>query len=259
MARRLTVVSGGSQGIGRAIALTLAAQGDMVVVSGRNQPALDTVVAEIHQAGGEAFGRAADVRHEKEIEALFGDVTDRFGDVEILVTCAVKSRVAGFMELTDEDWLTHYDTKVMGAVRCIRQVIPGMKRRGWGRIVNLAGTTARTCARGRMTNGMTNAAITNVSKHLAEEFAEAGILVNTVHPGYTDTPRLDMIVDRTATRENLDLEEARDLLRSAIPTRKFTHPNEIAELVAFLCSDRNASITGQTLAVDGGLASAVAY
>ena len=231
----------------------------MVVVSGRNQPALDAVVAEIHEAGGQAFARAADVRDAEAIGALFEDVTNRYDDVDVLVTCAVKSRVAGFLELTDEDWLTHYETKVMGAVRCIRQAIPGMRRKGWGRIVNLAGTTARTCARGRMTNGMTNAAITNVSKHLAEEFAEAGILVNTVHPGYTDTPRLDMIVDRTAAREGLDLEHARDLLLNAVPTRRFTQPNEIAELVAFLCSELNQSITGQVLAVDGGLATAVTY
>lgn len=259
MPQRLAVVSGGSQGIGRAIALTLASRGDLVVVSGRNGHALNAVVAEIHDAGGQAFARSADVRDAEEIEGLFEDVTSRYGDVDILVTCAVKSRVAGFLELTDEDWLTHYETKVMGAVRCIRQAIPGMRRQSWGRIVNLAGTTARTCAQGRMTNGMTNAAITNVSKHLAEEFAETGILVNTVHPGYTDTPRLDMIVERTAAREDLDLERARGLLRSAIPTQRFTQPNEIADLVAFLCSEHNQSITGQALAVDGGLATAVTY
>jgi 3-oxoacyl-[acyl-carrier protein] reductase len=259
MPGRIAVVSGGGQGIGRAVALTLAARGDTVIVSARTKETLESVVAEIRQTGGRAYARSADVRRMSEVEALFDDVSGRYGDVGIVVTCAVKSRVAGFMELTDEDWMTHYETKVLGAIRCIREAIPAMRRQRWGRIVNLAGTTARSCAPGRMTNGMTNAAITNISKHLADEFADEGILVNTVHPGYTATPRLDMIVERTATREGLSVEQARDLLRNAIPTQQFTQAAEIANLVAFLCSEDNHSITGQTLAVDGGLARAVTY
>lgn len=257
--RRTAVVTGGGQGIGRAVALALAARGDIVVVCGRTPETLQSVVDQIEVAGGKGFARPTDVRSAQEVEALFDEVASRYGDVGILVTCAVKSQVAGFLELTDDDWVAHYETKVLGAIRCIRQVIPAMRHQRWGRIVNLAGTSARTSARGRMTNGMTNAAITNVSKHLSEEFADDGILVNTVHPGFTETPRLDMIVQRTAAREGISVDQARDRLQSGIPTGRFTRPEEIADLVAFLCSERNQSITGQALAVDGGLAGAVTY
>lgn len=255
----LAVVTGGGQGIGRAVAHALAARGDFVVVTGRTEATLQAVAGEVADAQGQAAAVTADVRSADEVAALFRQVRERHGDVDILVTCAVQSRVAPFLELTDEDWIAHYETKVIGAVRCIREVLPAMCARGWGRIVNLAGTTARSPGRGRMTNGMTNAAIANIGKHLSDEFADHDVLVNTVHPGFTETPRLDMIVERVAARDDLTTERAREQLQDTIPTGRFVAPEEIADLVAYLCSERNRSITGQVLAVDGGMASAVTY
>jgi len=256
---RTAVVTGGGQGIGRAVALALGARGDAVVVCGRTEETLQSVVDEIHQSGGRALALVADMRSAESVEALFAEVFSRYDAVGVLVTCAVKSRVAGFMELSDEDWLGHYETKVLGAVRCIRQVVPGMSRQGWGRIVNLGGTSARSVADGRITNGMTNAAITNIGRHLAQEFAGQGILVNTVHPGYTQTPRLTMIVDRMATDAAVSFDEAQQSLEASIGTGRFIQPCEIADLILFLCSDSNRSITGQALAVDGGLGRAITY
>jgi 3-oxoacyl-[acyl-carrier protein] reductase len=257
--RRLGVVTGGGQGIGRAVARTLAARGDAVVLVGRTPETLDTVVREIASSGGDATAVVADVRRGDDVRALFDHVRRTYGDADVLVTCAVQSRVARFLELTDEDWRGHFETKVLGAVRCMREVVPAMARQGWGRIVNLAGTTARAAGPGRMTNGMTNAAIANIGKHVADEFADRDVLVNTVHPGFTDTPRLDMIVERVAVRDGIAADEARDRLRAEIPTGRFVAAEEIADLVAYLCSENNRSITGQVVAVDGGMAGAVTY
>lgn len=256
---RLAVVTGASQGIGRAVALALAARGDTVVVVSRTQETLQLVVDDVLAEGGLAHPVVADIRSGSQVASLFSDVRSRHGDVDVLVTCAVQSRIAGFLELRDDDWVAHYETKVLGAVRCMREVIPAMSHRGWGRIVNLAGTTARMTGRGRATNGMTNAAIINIGKHVSEEFAHRGILINTVHPGFTETPRLDMIVGRIAHREDISLAEAADRMRNTIPTGRFIDPEEIADLVAYLCSDYNRSITGQVVAIDGGMAGAVTY
>lgn len=258
-AGHVAVVTGGGQGIGRAVTHALAARGGVVVVAGRTVDHLDAVVREVTAGGGHASGVPADVRRPDDVSALFARVRYLHGDPDVLVTCAVQSRVGGFLDLTDEDWVGHFETKVLGAVRCIREVVPAMSRRGWGRIVNVAGTTARSVARGRITNGMTNAAIANIGKHLSEEFAHRDVLVNTVHPGLTETPRLDMIVERVAAREGVSTSEARDRLRHDVPTGRFVAPEEIADLVAYLCSEQNRSITGQAVAVDGGMAGAVTY
>lgn len=258
-APRVAVVTGGGQGIGRAVVQSLAARGDAVVVAGRTREKIEAVTGEVVAAGGEAHPAVVDVRSASSVAALFAEVRERYGEVHVLVTCAVQSRVAGFLDLTEEDWVGHYETKVLGAVRCLREVLPAMSQRGWGRIVNLAGTTARAPGSGRMTNGMTNAAIANIGKHLSDEFAHRDILVNTVHPGFTETPRLDMIVERRAELQGTTQETARRQLCEEIPTGRFVRPEEIADLVAFLCSERNRSITGQAVAVDGGLAGAVAY
>lgn len=256
---RVAVVTGAGQGIGRAIALALAARGDTVVVAGRTWESLKAVVDDAVAEGRQAYAVVADMRIGGQVESLFSEVRERYGDVDVLVTCAVQSRVASFLELRDEDWMAHYETKVLGAVRCMREVIPAMSERGWGRIVNLAGTTARMTGHGRATNGMTNAAITNISKHVSEEFAHRDILVNTVHPGFTQTPRLDMILGSVADREGIDLEAAADRMRGTIPTGRFIGPGEVADLVVYLCSDQNRSITGQVVAVDGGMAGSVTY
>ena len=256
---RTALVTGASGGIGRAVALALAARGDNVVVCGRTIQSLRLVLAEVEQAGGHGLAVQVDVRNAATVDSLFEEARANFGTVDILVTCAVKSRVAGFLELTDDDWLTHYETKVLGAVRCIRQVLPLMAQQQWGRIVNLAGTSARSSAVRRMTNGMTNAALTNISKNLAEEYADQGVLINTIHPGFTDSSRLDMIIGSNAIEQNVSKLKARAQLQQQIPTGRFVQPAEIADLVSFLCSELNQSITGQVLAVDGGLSSSVTY
>ena len=257
--KRTAIVTGGGQGIGRSVALALAARGDAVVVSGRSIKPLESVAREIRARGGEAHAHPADVRNGEAVNSLFDETAKRYGIVEIIVTCAVQSRVSDFTELSDEDWINHFDTKVLGTVRCVRRAIPQMSQRGWGRIVILAGTSARKPARGRITNGATNAAVTNLGKYLAQQYAEFGILINTVHPGLTDTPRLSMLVESIATERNITVEEAKAFLGQSVPTKQLINPDEIADLIEFLCSNKNKSITGQTIAVDGGLADAVTY
>ena len=145
------------------------------------------------------------------------------GGVDILINNAVNSTAAPFMELADEDWLNHINVKVMGYVRCSREVIPHMQQRGGGRIINIGGMAARSANRLTNSNGVTNSAVSNIAKNLSDALAGDGILVNCIHPGTTRTPRQTMVLERQAKDANITnraVAEALISLVSSLGTRK---------------------------------------
>jgi len=256
---RVALVTGGSKGIGRAVASAFVAEGAKVALCARGQADLDRAAAELRAQGGEVMTVVADMTHPDDIAAFAAAVEQRHGRIDILVNNAVASTQGGFSALSEEEWKHHIDVKLMGYVRMARNVLPAMQRAKWGRIVNMAGMTARIVTEYRMTNGVTNAAVTNFAKHLAEQVGRDGITVNAVHPGYTWTPRLEGALKRWAELDNLPLEEVHALRRREIPIGRFIDPTDIANLVVFLCSDAASAITGQAIAVDGGSGRGINY
>ena len=256
---KLVLVTGGSRGIGKAIALMLADQGADLIICGRNQDTLNSAVEDIKLKGGQAWGFQADVSKSNEIEMLFQKVSTIGRGVSILVNNAVTSTSARFDELTDEEFVYHIEVKLMAYIRVARIALEQMKKAGNGRIVNIGGMTARIVAPLRMTNGVTNAGVANFTKQFANYAAQFSVNVNCVHPGYTATDRIMQIFKREAQEADTDLNAVLKKRTADIPLGKLIEPEDIASAVLFFCSPLSKMITGQCIAVDGGSGEAIAY
>lgn len=256
---KMALVTGGSRGIGRAVALTLAGHGVNIAICGRTQESLDTACAEIEAEGVKAWGFRADVSKHEEVEALVADVAEAAGGIDVLVNNAVTSTSAPFDELTDNEFRYHIDVKLMAYIRIARLVLPHMIPRGGGRIVNVGGMTARIVAPLRMTNGVTNAGVANFTKQFSGYTAQHDITVNCVHPGYTATERVTQIFEKEAEEADMDLGQVIAKRTGDIPLGKLIQPEDIANAVLFFCSPLAGMVTGQCIAVDGGSGEAVIY
>ena len=256
---KLVLVTGGSRGIGKAIALMLADQGADLIICGRNRDTLNSAVEDIKLKGGQAWGFQADVSKSNEIEMLFQKVSTIGRGVSILVNNAVTSTSARFDELTDEEFVYHIEVKLMAYIRVARIALEQMKKAGNGRIVNIGGMTARIVAPLRMTNGVTNAGVANFTKQFANYAAQFSVNVNCVHPGYTATDRIMQIFKREAQESGTDLNAVLKKRTADIPLGKLIEPEDIASAVLFFCSPLSKMITGQCIAVDGGSGEAISY
>jgi NAD(P)-dependent dehydrogenase (short-subunit alcohol dehydrogenase family) len=251
---KVAIVTGGSQGIGKAIAMQLAVEGVSTVIAARNFAKLDQAAAEIQSASnGQVLPVQADTCDAEGVRHLVATAVGSFGGVDILVNNAAGSGSGAFSELTDKDWLHHLDVKLLGYVRCAREVMPHMKQKRWGRIVNIGGEAAR--GSGGYASGAANSAVVNFSKKFSDEVAEYGITVNAIHPGSTRTQRRE----HAASRKGITLD---DLVREQvkrIPIGRLIEPEEIAYAVLYLVSAKAAAVTGQVLGVDGGSTRGIYY
>lgn len=251
---KIAIVTGGSQGIGKAVAAGLAAEGVRTVICARNFANLKQAAAEIVSATkGEVLPLQADVTSLDQVKKLVADAVGAFGGVDILVNNAAGSGSGPFVELTDEDWLHHFNVKLVGYVRCAREVMPHMKQKRWGRIVNIGGEAAR--GNGGYASGATNSAVVNFTKKLSDELAEFSITVNAIHPGSTRTQRRE----HAAARKGITLDELVQEQIKRIPIGRLIEPEEIASTVLYFVSTRAAAITGQVLGVDGGSTRGIYY
>ena len=257
---KISIVTGGSKGIGRSIAMALAREGSDVAICARGMEELEDAAAEIRaKTGRKVLAVRADMSDLGDIKNLVSSTVAELGGVDILINNAVNSVAAPFMELADEDWLNHIHVKVMGYVRCSREAIPHMINRGGGRIINIGGMAARSAGSLTNSNGVTNSAVSNIAKNLSDQVAKDGILVNCIHPGTTRTPRQDMVLERQAQDANVSVEEAERRAVARIPIGRMVEPEDIADLVLFLVSARATAITGQTIAVEGGAGRGIHY
>ena len=257
---KISIVTGGSKGIGRTTALALAQEGSDVAICARGVEELEAAAAEIRdQTGRKVLAIRADMRNLDDIKKMVSTTVAELGGVDILINNAVNSVAAPFMELKDEDWLNHINVKVMGYVRCSRETIPHMIKRGGGRIINIGGMAARSANILTNSNGATNSAVSNIAKNLSDQVAKDGILVNCIHPGTTRTPRQDMMLERQAMQGDFSIEEAERRAVAGIPIGRMVEPEDISDLVLFLVSDRASAITGQTIAVEGGAGRGIHY
>jgi 3-oxoacyl-[acyl-carrier protein] reductase len=256
---RVALVTGGSRGIGKATALALAEQGVDVAICGRTKETLDETLAEIKTHGVRAWAFEADVSRLEDIQRFVREASDAAGHVDILINNAVTSLSAPFDEQTDEDWQYHINVKLMAYIRCAREVLPFMRKKKWGRIVNIGGMTARITAPLRVTNGIVNAGVSNFTKSLSGQVGAQNITVNCVHPGFTATERMMGNFDRRARDAGVGRDDIAAETIAAIPMGRLVDPKDLAATVLYFCSPLADMVTGQSIAVDGGSGESVPY
>ena len=257
---RVALVTGGGRGIGRAVATALAGQGADVAICGRTRETLEEAAAAIAAAHGvRVWPIVADVTRLGDIQDFVRQASDAAGRIDILVNNAVSSLSAPFEEQTDDHWRHHIDVKLMAYIRCAREVMAHMEARRWGRIVNIAGMTARIVAPLRITNGVVNAGVSNFTKQLSGQVARHNVTVNCIHPGYTATERMTAAFERRAQDAGVSVGEITAESIAEIPLGRLIRPEDIACAVLFFCSPLADIVTGQCIAVDGGSGTAIAY
>jgi NAD(P)-dependent dehydrogenase (short-subunit alcohol dehydrogenase family) len=249
---RIAIITGGSDGLGRATAERLASEGCKVVICARRQDHLRRVASDIaERTGADVLGVRADVSLAADIERLVETASGHFGGVDILINNAGQSAAAGLEEVDDAAWRADIDLKLMAAVRTCRCVVPIMRARGAGAIVNATIVGGKTPPAKVLPTTVTRAAGINLTKSLANEFAGDGIRVNAVCIGLLKSQQWVRLAG------NDDVEELYGRLAETVPLKRVGEAEEYADLVAFLVSDRAAYITGTAVNIDGGLSAAV--
>ncbi|MGN0838942.1 MAG: 3-oxoacyl-[acyl-carrier-protein] reductase [Pyramidobacter sp.] len=240
---RVALVTGAGRGIGRAIAARLARDGYAVAVNYRSSAeAAQSLVDEITAAGGTARAFAGDVSREDDVKALFAAVKEAMGPVEVLVNNAGCTKDGLLMRMKDEDWQTVLDADLKSVFLCTREAIRGMVRARWGRIINVSSVVGITGNPGQANYGAAKAGVIGFSKCTAREYAAKGITVNCVAPGFIDTDMTKVLPDA-----------AKAGILAAIPEGAQGRPEDVANAVSFFAQESSSYITGQVLAVDGGM------
>ena len=250
---KVALVSGASKGLGRAIAQALADENaSLVICSRRETPLFAARDAIASSSGAEVLAVTADVSRQKDVENAVQAGLDHFGKVDILVTNAGGPPSATFENLTPEMWDAAVQLTLMSVVRLCAALVPGMKERQWGRVINVTSIAVKQPVAGLMLSNSVRSAVTGFARTLANEVAPFGVTVNNVLPGYTQTERVEELATAAAARDGTSAEAARSRWEAEIPMRRLGKPEELAALVAFLASDRASYITGSSIAVDGG-------
>jgi 3-oxoacyl-[acyl-carrier protein] reductase len=250
---RVALVAGSSRGLGRAIAEELAREGCAVVMCARDAAAIQSAAREIaNEIGGDTLGVAANLTDPGEVERLLRTAHDRFGRIDVLVTNTGGPPAGPFEAHSPEAWHAAIAQNLESVLNLVRGVLPQMKQRQWGRIVNVTSIAVKQPVDGLILSNSVRAAVTGFARTLANEVAAHGITVNNVMPGYTRTERLVHLAEHNAQTRGTDTAEAYAAWEREIPMRRLGEPRELAALVAFLVSERAAYITGTSIPVDGG-------
>src|SRR4030095_3072972 len=250
---KVALVAAGSRGLGRAVAEELAAEGASLLLCARDAQVLaETAAAIAESSGAHVLAVPADVTVNDDIKRLVEAGIERFGQIDILVTNAGGPPAGTFDQLTREQWDDAIRLTLLSAVELARQVLPGMKERRWGRIINITSIAVKQPVDGLLLSNSLRAGLTGFARTLANEVAAEGITVNNVMPGYTRTERLVELLEFLGQKQGTSIEEVRGTWEKEIPMGRLGEPRELAALATFLVSERASYITGTSLQVDGG-------
>lgn len=249
----MALVTASSRGLGRAIAEELAGEGAAVVMCARDPDALERSRTEVAQrTGAEVHAVVADVGTQEGTDTVAAEALARFGHVDVLVTNAGGPPSGPFETHGWDAWERAVQLTLRSAVELTRLILPGMKERRWGRIINVTSITVKQPVDGLMLSNSIRAAVTGFARTLANEVATFGVTVNNILPGYTRTERVEQLNRATAEREGIAVDDVQRRIEAQIPMRRMGETREFAALAAFLASERASYITGQSVAVDGG-------
>jgi 3-oxoacyl-[acyl-carrier protein] reductase len=254
LGQKVALVTAASQGIGKASAWALAREGAKVAICARDQATTAATAAEIEAAtGSEVRPFVADLRDPEAISHLVADVLKAFGSVHVLVNNAGGPTPGAFTTLSDDDWQRAFDLTLMSAVRITRTLLPTMRAQRWGRIINLASYSVKQPIPDIVLSNSLRLGVVGWAKSIAAPLAADNVLVNTIATGWARSERVTQMLATRAADGGRTIAEAEAAITSQIPLGRMASVEEIADVVAFLASERASYITGTVLAVDGGL------
>jgi NAD(P)-dependent dehydrogenase (short-subunit alcohol dehydrogenase family) len=248
---RVCVVTGASQGIGLEVSRRLAAEGARVLMVARGEDRLRAAAEEV----GDADWIAVDVTDAQADERIVATCAEQLGGIDVLVNNAGTSEVKALDALTDDDWRAQYELHVLAPMRLMRAAAPRMAERGWGRIVNVTSSSAKRPSQTNPAYSVTKAAQQSLSRVFADAYAAQGVLVNAVAPGAVATELwtgTGGLAEQAGAAGGISRDEALRNQASKIPLGRLAEPGEVADVVAFLCSERASTVTGAAWSADGG-------
>ena len=242
LAGKVTLVTGAAQGIGKAIALLLARNGSDIVVSDINLERAEETAKEIEGIGQRVMAIRVDVAKSEEVERMVQTILERFGHIDILVNNAGIARDRLILRMTEEDWDAVLNVNLKGTFNCTKAVVRHMSKQRSGKIVSIASVVGEMGNAGQANYSASKAGVIGFTKTIAREFAQRGINVNAIAPGYIETPMTDALSEKT-----------KEELKQLIPMDRLGRPEDVAEAVLFLVSEASSYITGEVLNVNGGI------
>ena len=252
---KTAIVCASSQGLGKAAAMELASEGVNLVISSRNKENLLSVKKEIETStNSKIVSIVADLNEPDDIDNLYNKARSELGPIDILINNAGGPPPSNFESLNDEDWLKAFNLTMMSSIRLTKLVLPDMKERNWGRIINISSVSVKTPVPGLFLSNSLRLGVLGWSKALSDEVAPKGITVNSVCPGSTRTARITNILKSQSEATGKSLEEIESLVAAKIPMLRIGEPEDLAALIAFLASERASYMTGLAIQVDGGSA-----
>jgi 3-hydroxybutyrate dehydrogenase len=252
LAGRTALVTGGGRGIGRACARALAGAGADVALAARTAAELEAVAAECRALGRRAVALPADVSRSDDVRSLFARARQELGPIDVLVNAAGIAPSALLPKTSDETWAQTIGVNLSGVFYCLREALPQMAERGWGRVLNVASIAGKAGMPYIAAYAASKHGVLGLTKVAALEAALQGVTVNAVCPGYVDSPMTDAGVARIAAKTRQPAEAIRRRLEELSPQKRMVSAEEVAALVLFLCTEEARGITGQSLNVDGG-------
>jgi 3-oxoacyl-[acyl-carrier protein] reductase len=252
MRGKVALVAAASRGLGRAIAEEFANEGATLALCARGAEALEAARTAIAKSGVPVLAVVADLSKQEDVERVAAEALSKFGRVDILVTNAGGPPAGTFDKHSWETWERAVNLTLRSVVELTRAVLPGMRERKWGRIINVTSIAVKQPVDNLILSNSVRSAVTGFARTLANEEATNGITVNNILPGYTRTERVEELAAATAAKEGLAPTDVVARFEKEIPMRRLGEPREFAALAAFLASERASYITGQSIAVDGG-------
>jgi len=251
------IVCASSQGLGKAAAIDLAKEGVNLAICSRDQEKIDKAKEEIllkteHNIKIIAF--KADLDSLEDIQIFLQEVEQSLGEVDILVNNTGGPPPSTFEQISDEDWQNAFNSTMMSAIRLSRALVPNMKKKEWGRIINISSVSVKTPVNGLFLSNSLRMGVLGWAKALADELAAYGITVNTVCPGYTRTERVEAILESQSSSSGLSKEEIEKTIADNIPMKRVGEAEDLAGLITFLASEKANYMTGLAVQVDGGSA-----
>jgi NAD(P)-dependent dehydrogenase (short-subunit alcohol dehydrogenase family) len=255
------IVTGGSRGIGLAVAQSLAAEGADVAIVARHAGTLATAINSITGHSGRIVAAVADTTDDATVRTMVDSVATELGGIDVLVNAAAEPGGAGVVpplaDLTDDDLRVEIETKVLGYLRCARAVAPHMMKQQWGRIINIAGGAALRS--GNLVGSIRNVSVVALTKNLADELGTHGIGVTAVHPGLTVTERTPGLIAERALARGMTEEQATSELATTVSIGRLVTSAEVAAVITFLASPMSVAINGESIAVGGGARGPIRY